>query len=158
MNPSALSRVVVWQQCLVASSTQPGTNAMRSLTLTCVALLISSCAYAQTTTTPQGNPSGGNVPTNQDQSATQQKTGAQIANEIRSNLESAGFKNIKLMPSSFIVRAEDKNGNPVMMVLNPDSITSVTEINSSSGTTVGQSQTPETDSSDSHSTAGTQTK
>jgi hypothetical protein len=33
------------------------------------------------------------------------------------------------MPESFLVRAKDKSGNPVMMVINPDSITSLTEVN-----------------------------
>jgi hypothetical protein len=31
------------------------------------------------------------------------------------------------MPSSFLVRAKDSQGNPVMMVINPDSLTEVTE-------------------------------
>ncbi len=31
------------------------------------------------------------------------------------------------MPSSFLVRAKDSEGNPVMMVINPDSLTEVTE-------------------------------
>ncbi len=31
------------------------------------------------------------------------------------------------MPSSFLVRARDSQGNPVMMVINPDSLTEVTE-------------------------------
>jgi hypothetical protein len=32
------------------------------------------------------------------------------------------------MPSSFLVRAKDRAGNPVIMVINPDSVTSLTEI------------------------------
>jgi hypothetical protein len=32
------------------------------------------------------------------------------------------------MASSFLVQAKDKDGNPVMMVINPDSVTSITEI------------------------------
>jgi hypothetical protein len=31
------------------------------------------------------------------------------------------------MPSSFMVRAKDAQGNPVMMVINPDSVTAITE-------------------------------
>ena len=31
------------------------------------------------------------------------------------------------MPSSFVVRAKDSQGKPVMMVINPDSLTKVTE-------------------------------
>ncbi len=132
---------------------------MRSLTLTCLALLVSSSVYGQTATAPATNPNASSDTTTQNSSTKPQKTGAQIANEIRSNLENAGFKNIKLMPSSFIVRAEDKNGNPVMMVLNPDSVTSVTEINNgSNGATVGQSQSPDTDNSDSHNATGMESR
>jgi hypothetical protein len=32
------------------------------------------------------------------------------------------------MPESFLVRAKDKSGNPVMMVVNPDSVTAIIEI------------------------------
>jgi hypothetical protein len=31
------------------------------------------------------------------------------------------------MPSSFLVRAKDSQGNPVMMVINPDSFTEMTQ-------------------------------
>jgi hypothetical protein len=30
------------------------------------------------------------------------------------------------MPESFLVRAKDPSGNPIMMVINPDSVTAVT--------------------------------
>jgi hypothetical protein len=33
-----------------------------------------------------------------------------------------------VMPESFLVRAKDQQGNPVMMVINPDSFTEVTTI------------------------------
>ncbi len=42
------------------------------------------------------------------------------------------------MPSSFLVRAKDKSGNPVMMVINPDSVTAVTEIEQPGNSTTGQ--------------------
>jgi hypothetical protein len=50
-----------------------------------------------------------------------------LEQQVRNNLKSAGFTDIKIMPESFLVRAKDKSGNPVMMVINPDSITAVTE-------------------------------
>lgn len=50
-----------------------------------------------------------------------------IQQQVRNNLQAAGFSDIKIMPESFMVRAKDKSGNPVMMVINPDSITAVTE-------------------------------
>ena len=35
---------------------------------------------------------------------------------------------MRVMPESFLVRAKDLAGNPVMMVINPDSFTAVTEV------------------------------
>ena len=46
---------------------------------------------------------------------------------LRADLGKAGFTDITVMPSSFLVRAKDSQGNPVMMVINPDSLTEVTE-------------------------------
>ncbi len=51
----------------------------------------------------------------------------QISQKLRDDLGKAGFSDIKIMPSSFIVRAKDSQGNPVMMVINPDSVTAITE-------------------------------
>lgn len=108
-----------------------------------VSLLASSAVFAQGTnsqTSSQNNPSGSQMnnagPAAQAQG--QQQPTAQIANQIRKNLQQAGFKNIRLMPSSFIVRAEDQNNNPVMMVINPDSVTAVSAVNQNGQNTTGQ--------------------
>jgi hypothetical protein len=52
---------------------------------------------------------------------------ATIRQQVKKNLQDAGFSDINIMPSSFLVRAKDKSGNPVMMVINPDSITTLTQ-------------------------------
>jgi hypothetical protein len=41
------------------------------------------------------------------------------------DLKNDGFTDIKIMPESYMVRAKDKQGRPVMMVINPDSFTEV---------------------------------
>ena len=108
---------------------------MRKLITITVTLLMSSAAFAQTAQQPQPSPQ-----TSPQQGQAPQQGTAKIAQQIRKNLQQAGFKNIKMMPSSFLVRAEDQNNNPVMMVINPDSITTMTA-SSSGGTdqsTVGQ--------------------
>ena len=51
-----------------------------------------------------------------------------IQARVKNNLEQAGFTNVQIMPSSFLVRAKDKEGNPVMMVINPNSVTAITEV------------------------------
>ena len=48
--------------------------------------------------------------------------------QVKQNLEQAGFTDIRVMPESFLVRAKDRTGNPVMMIINPDSFTAVTAI------------------------------
>lgn len=49
------------------------------------------------------------------------------AQKLRADLGKAGYTNITIMPSSFIVRATNSDGNPVMMVISPDSVTALTE-------------------------------
>jgi hypothetical protein len=56
-----------------------------------------------------------------------------IQQQVQNNLQQAGFTDIRIMPSSFLVRAKDKAGNPVMMVISPDSVTAVTEITAPAG-------------------------
>jgi hypothetical protein len=60
-----------------------------------------------------------------------------IRQQIQSDLSQAGYTDIKIMPESFLVRANDKRGNPVMMVIDPDSITTVTGENPHSSATTG---------------------
>ena len=50
-----------------------------------------------------------------------------LSQKLHDDLTKAGFTDITIMPSSFLVRAKDSQGNPVMMVINPDSLTEVTE-------------------------------
>jgi hypothetical protein len=51
---------------------------------------------------------------------------ARISERLRADLTRAGFTDVTIMPSSFLVRAKDSQGNPVMMVINPDSLTEAT--------------------------------
>jgi hypothetical protein len=67
---------------------------------------------------------------------------APIRTQIQKNLQSAGFTNIQVLPSSFLVRAKDQDGNPVMMVVNPDSVTAITDVDQGTGATAGQALKP----------------
>lgn len=77
-------------------------------------------AVAAADTAPTGSTSGQNAAPNA-------QSPAHISQRLRNDLSKAGFTDIKIMPSSFLVRAKDSQGNPVMMVINPDSMTEVTE-------------------------------
>lgn len=48
-----------------------------------------------------------------------------IQESLQSDLGRAGFTDIQLVPSSFLVRAKDPDGNPITMVLTPESFTAV---------------------------------
>ena len=58
---------------------------------------------------------------------------ARIEHELRQQLTKAGFTDIRMMPESFLVRAKNAEGLPVMMVINPDSVTEVTAMGAGSG-------------------------
>ena len=64
-----------------------------------------------------------------------------IRQQVKNNLEQAGFSDIKIMPQSFLVRAKDKSGNPVMMVINPVSVLAVTEHKGQTDNTMGNNGT-----------------
>ncbi|MFY9971044.1 MAG: hypothetical protein WBQ45_23530 [Roseiarcus sp.] len=63
------------------------------------------------------------------QNATTGQNAMHIGQRLRADLGKAGYTDITIMPSSFIVHAKDSQGNPVMMVVSPDSVTAITEEN-----------------------------
>ena len=96
---------------------------MTTLSKTLCAVLLScgfaGSAVAATDTAPAASTNG--------QSATPKtQAPAHVSQKLRDDLTKAGFTNITIMPSSFLVRAKDSEGNPMMMVINPDSVTEVT--------------------------------
>ena len=48
--------------------------------------------------------------------------------QLKQNLSNSGFTDIKIIPSSFYIQAKNKKGEPVAMVIGPDTFTAVTEI------------------------------
>ena len=72
------------------------------------------------------------APSNQSSPAASNQANAAVSaplrQQVRDNLVSAGFSDIQIMPTSFLVRAKDKSGNPVMMVINPDSVTELATV------------------------------
>ena len=73
------------------------------------------------------NPTSAN---NQDTTTKPEPEPGMIARQqLQNDLTKAGFTDIKIMPESFLVRAKDSKGTPVMMIINPDSFTEVTTPN-----------------------------
>jgi hypothetical protein len=108
---------------------------MRSLLLASAAVLvISQAAIAQTPNT-----------TNDTANQAQTNTGQQhMRSNIRNMLEKAGYKDIRVAPTSFAVRAKDSDGNPVFMSVSPDQFTEVTDVNGANGSTTGSANNPPT--------------
>ncbi len=67
-----------------------------------------------------------------------QQTAQSLPQEISAKLKDDGFTDVKVVPGSFIVSAKDKRGEPVTMMIGPDSMMMVTQANngtrSSNGT------------------------
>ena len=56
---------------------------------------------------------------------------------MEATLRKAGFTDLQILPNSILVRARDKAGNPVAMVLNPGSMTEVVTLDPQSGSAAG---------------------
>jgi hypothetical protein len=98
-------------------------NAMNTPARTVFALLLSGgfagSALAATAASPAGSSS--------DQGAPSMVQTPHLSQRLHNDLAKAGFTDITIMPAAFLVRAKDSQGNPVMMVINPDSVTEVME-------------------------------
>jgi hypothetical protein len=61
------------------------------------------------------------------QSTQDSQPAGHMSQKLHDDLTKAGFTDITIMPQSLLVRAKDAQGNAVMMVINPDSLTEVTQ-------------------------------
>ena len=70
---------------------------------------------------------------------------------VQQRLTQAGFSNIEMVPTSILIRAIDRDGNPVMLALSPDSLAALLEApggqNGGSGSDTPSRQPPTTDPS-----------
>ena len=62
------------------------------------------------------------------EAADQMPATTSIRKQIQDQLSKAGYTGVDITPSSFLVRAKDRQGNPVEMVVGPDSVTEITEV------------------------------
>jgi hypothetical protein len=85
--------------------------------------LVPAAAMAQSQTAPANTPPAAQSEANQNAT-----TGSSLRAHVRGALQSSGFSDIRMMPSSFMIRAKDQDGNPVVMSVSPDSVTEVAEL------------------------------
>jgi len=60
------------------------------------------------------------------QSSSQGETWSTKHAQVKNELEQAGYRDIRIIPLSYLVQATDKGGNLAMMVVTPNSMTAVT--------------------------------
>ena len=101
-------------ECRVVGHRTSRRNKMRFSLLTAgtALLLCQSVAMAQTNTHPKDTTAEPSA------NATTSAPGS-IGSQMRDSLQKAGFSNIRMVPSSFVISATDKDGNPVVMTVTP---------------------------------------
>jgi hypothetical protein len=62
------------------------------------------------------------------QSASQGETWSTKHAQVKNELEQAGYKDVRIIPLSYLVQATDKGGNLAMMVITPSSMTAVKDM------------------------------
>ena len=80
--------------------------------------VVCALAVAALASTPAWAQSAGSGP--------RQDHGQQVMQQIQDDLTSKGFKDVRVVPGSFIVSGTDKDGKKVMMLIGPDSLTVLT--------------------------------
>ncbi len=103
---------------------------MKKTMLVAVAFLttVSSVALAQ------GTNSGSSTEPAATTTTKPQAGGLGLRQQLTNSLQQSGFTNIKIVPDSFLVQANDKSGNPVTMFIGPNSATEFTTIGSNDQT------------------------
>src|SRR5580704_13427821 len=115
-----------------------GVSKMRSILLASAALLVLAPA-ATMAQSPNSAPQPNVTQNEKAGSATAEPQ--HIRANLRNALEKAGYKDIRVAPTSFMVHAKDADGNPVVMSISPDSFTEVADMtnnnNSNAPSTTG---------------------
>ena len=109
-----------------------------TMNLTSAILLLAAvpAAFAQTaTTTPQST----TQPSTSASATAPNGDTMQVRQKLTQDLQKDGFKNIRIVADSFLVHAVNKQGEPVVMIINPDSVFAMTQVNASSN---GQNAQP----------------
>ncbi len=106
----------------------------RILTAAALATALATTAYAadRSSSSPPTDLNNGNNANSNTQTA------QNLPQEIRAKLREDGFSDVKVVPGSFIVSAKDKRGEPVTMVIGPNSMMMVTQVTNGMGNSTSQ--------------------
>src|SRR3954451_5327152 len=96
-------------------------------------VIVAPSAFAQSQTPPSNQTSA--------QATPNQGHNLLAAQKIKQDLQSAGFKDVKVVAESFVVQAKSKDGDPVLMTIGPHGMSIFEAMNvggpNSGGTTTG---------------------
>lgn len=105
----------------------------RTVTVACAALLLTASGLsAQTSPSPSaqpgtpgasqpGSPGASGSPSASPGSAGQNRSPAMSQDRLRQVLGQAGFQNVRILDAAYLVQAQTREGDTVMMVINPPS-------------------------------------
>jgi|SRR5215831_2127366 len=104
-------------------------------------LLMTAGAFAQNATQPDANGPAAQTqpPDSQTQSPGQAIGNGPIGQQVKQKLEQAGFSDVTVVPNSFVIQARNREGTPVMMLIDADSMTAMELRFDRNDSTVGQS-------------------
>ena len=74
-----------------------------------------------------------------DSSANASQGAQSLPQKIQQKLKSQGFSDVQVVPGSFLVSAKDKDGDPVTMIIGPNSMTVFTIASAGDTSTTGSS-------------------
>ncbi len=101
---------------------------MRTLAFTCVSVLALAAAPAMAKSTNQSNQQG-----KSSSGQTNPQIHAMNQEKLRTNLQKAGFSNIKVLDAAYLVQADTSDGNQVMLFINPPSTSSGAQASATGG-------------------------
>jgi hypothetical protein len=116
----------------------------RILTAAALATALATTAYAANTSSgSSANTTGMNNAKNANSASetNARQTAQNLPQEIRAKLKDDGFTDVKVVPGSFIVSAKDKRGEPMIMMIGPNSMMMVTQATKGGTGTSTNSQT-----------------
>ena len=102
------------------------------LSVLAAGLAMSGAAFAQSSAGPSANSPNSQA----NASSTNQSHNVLTVNKLKQDLENAGFTNVQVLADAFLVQAKNKDGNPVVMMIGPSSMTAV-ETNIPKASTTG---------------------
>lgn len=123
---------------------------MKSILIAAALMLGASAAYAQNDTSSSSNnatalnKTGASNTTMSGSSNMSGMNNTPMREQVKNDLQKAGYQDVSVMPASFIVHAKDKNGRQVAMVMTPDSVFAVTDLGDGNGTKNSSAQNSNT--------------